>query len=713
MNKVAGKLSLKNCPLEPKMLLLTLIVGAVVWTVLDYVQTRKLQVLFDESMHRTLQQRANDDRISFDQHVAQYSKAARLIVNQKNFSDYVISHLSKPFTKLTYYSESPPWLPDASVMRYFIRIPYAILIDGKGRSREIYINAPKPIPQALLAPSDLLRELSHSESLMTNIGGDPFLLTSESLKDEQGKSIGTLLIAHMLDDDFLRASQNMETGDDIVALANMEKGTIVASSRPEIIIKGTPLESYRRDYLIIGKSFFDWGASDLLLQFSSFVPRTDAVKMTASIIHTERLQRAILGGCLILAFAAVMYLITSHIRTLTHAITDFSRNTLNLQPLEISKGDQLLLLEDQFAQFTREIINSREQLKRQAEELLREKTVYLDNILHSSTLAVIAMDIDLRIKYYNRVAAKFFGYPAEEVIGKTMRDLHFEEIIDFTCLEKAIDTVQTGNEYICTSSRKGLDGERFYESRYKGIRNKKNDLVGLVIMTADVTKRTSDENRLRNYAETQRILLQEVNHGVKNNLMVIISMLHKEEDSARHSGQASYLAFLEELQGRIDGLLTVHSLLSSVNWQPLKLNALCDQIVRGVLKSSPKEVVLSVSPSGVMVDSNQAHNLTLVLNELATNSLKYAIAGTSLPHIDINISEAEGKVCISFRDNGPGFPEAIISGSLQGAGIGFDLITGIVRKSIRGSISFWNDKGAVSEICFEKMGEEKGEEHAA
>jgi PAS domain S-box-containing protein len=701
MNKVKGRLFLKNCPLVPKMLLLTFIVGVVVWVVLDNIQTKKLQGLFDENMGRALEQRAHDDRTSFERHIAHYNRAARLIVNQKNFSDYVISHLSGPFTKLTYYSESPPWLPDASVMRYFIHIPYAVLIDGKGRVREIYVNSPKPIPRELLAPSDLLRDLSHNQSFMTNIDGDPFLLTSESLNDHDEKPLGSLLIAHMLDDDFLSASQNMGAGEDIVALADLEKGTVVASNRPEIIIKGSSLESYSKDYLIVGKSFFDWGGSDLLLQFSSLVSKEDTVKITASIIHAERLQRAILGGCLILAFSAVMYLITSHIRDLTQAITDFSRNTLGLQPLEIQKGDQLLLLEDQFAQFTREIINSREQLKRQAEELLREKTVYLDNILHSSTLAVIAMDIDLRIKYYNHVASKFFRYPAEEVIGKILRDLHFGGIIDLTCLEKAIDFAQRGNEYLCTSSIKGPDGERFYESRYNGIRDNKNELVGMVIMTADVTIRTLDENRLRKYSETQRILLQEVNHRVKNNLMIIISMLHKEEDRARHSGQAIYIPFLAELKGHIDGLLTVHSMLSSVNWQPLKLDALCDQIVKGVLKASAKEVVFSVSPSGLMVDSNQSHNLTLVLNELATNSLKYAVSGSVHPCVDIYITERDGRVCIIFRDNGPGFPETLINGNLQGTGAGFDLINGIAKKSMRGTMSFWNDNGAVSEICFE------------
>jgi PAS domain S-box-containing protein len=688
------------------MLLLTLIVGVVVWTVLDYMQTRKLRTLFDANIYSTLQQRAHDDRIRFDQHIAKYNRAARLIVQQKNFSDYVISNLSKPFTKIKYYSEIPQWLPDASVMRYFINIPYALLIDSKGRVRELYVNSPKPIPQELLAPSDLLRDLSHNESFMTKIGGDPFLITSESLNNAQGTPIGTLLIAQMLDDDFLSASQDVGTSNEIVALADPEKGTMVASNRPDILIKGTLLEAYRKDYLIIGKSFFDWGASDLLLQFSSLVSRADTVRMTASIIYAERLQRAILGGCLLLAFTAVMYLITSHITNLTHAITDFSRNTLNLQPLEIRRGDQLLLLEDQFAQFTQEIINSREQLKRQAEELLREKTVYLDNILHSSTLAVIAMDIDLRIKYYNRVAAKFFGYTVEQVIGKTAQELDFEEIIDSNCFKKAIDIVRTDNEYVCTTSKQGLDGERFYESRVNGIRNNKNELLGLVLMTTDVTKRTLDENRLREYAETQRTLLQEVNHRVKNNLMVIISMLHKEEDHARHSGQASYLPFLEELHRRIDSLLTVHSMLSSANWQPLKLDVLCEQIVKGVLKASDRDVVLSVSPSSLMINSNQSHNLALVLSELATNSLKYAVSGTSLHLIDINISEAEGKIFIIFRDNGPGFPETVISGNIQGTGIGFDLVIGIVRKNMRGTMSFWNDNGAISEICFEKMSEQ-------
>jgi len=218
----------------------------------------------------------------------------------------------------------------------------------------------------------------------------------------------------------------------------------------------------------------------------------------------------------------------------------------------------------------------------------------------------------------------------------------------------------------------------------------------------DVTAQKKTEEALRRHAETQRTLLLEVNHRVKNNLMVIISMLHMEEDRARETGQGVILPLLHDIQGRIEGLLTVHSMLSSATWKPLKLDLLCEQIARGVIKSSGKEVMLSVSPSDVLIDSDQAHNLTIVLNELATNSLKHAIPAATQPRIDIVVSEVDEMVSLIFRDNGPGFPPNIISGNYTWSGIGIKLIIGIVEKSLRGNIFFGNENGAATHIQFAK-----------
>jgi|GEM_PF-5027343 len=216
----------------------------------------------------------------------------------------------------------------------------------------------------------------------------------------------------------------------------------------------------------------------------------------------------------------------------------------------------------------------------------------------------------------------------------------------------------------------------------------------------DISERKKLESELQAFAETQAVLLREVNHRVKNNLMVVISMLHKEKDRAEEKEAIHSLPLINDLLGRIEGLSIVHSMLSSVGWQPLVLSQLCEQIIKEVFKSHKTDIELNISPSNVRVDSDQAHHLTLVINELATNSLKYALPVTSRARIAVDIKESEDEISILFSDNGPGFPEEIISGEYSGSSIGLGLINGIVKISLNGSISFRNEGGAYALMTF-------------
>ena len=78
----------------------------------------------------------------------------------------------------------------------------------------------------------------------------------------------------------------------------------------------------------------------------------------------------------------------------------------------------------------------------------------------------------------------------------------------------------------------------------------------------DITERKQVEDKLQTFADTQTVLLQEVNHRVKNNLAAIISMLHKEEDLAKSKGLTDVLPLLNDLTRRIEGLFTVHTMFS-------------------------------------------------------------------------------------------------------------------------------------------------------
>jgi two-component sensor histidine kinase len=221
-------------------------------------------------------------------------------------------------------------------------------------------------------------------------------------------------------------------------------------------------------------------------------------------------------------------------------------------------------------------------------------------------------------------------------------------------------------------------------------------------LAAEVNERSMAEAKTRAYAETQAVLLKEVNHRVKNNLVAIISMLHQEEDRARERGMPEYQNRIQEVLWRVSGLLTVHRLLSSSEWQPLQLSQLCESVIQEAIKGLPahQAVHLHVSPSDVHVDSDQAHYLAMILNELSTNTMKYALGDRQSASIAVAIEEQDGTIQLIYRDDGPGYPDPEQQGDSPGSGIGFHLIFGLVIRSMQGTIALTNDNGAVARITF-------------
>ena len=218
----------------------------------------------------------------------------------------------------------------------------------------------------------------------------------------------------------------------------------------------------------------------------------------------------------------------------------------------------------------------------------------------------------------------------------------------------------------------------------------------------EVAERIRAEAKTREYVETQAVLLREVNHRVKNNLIAIISMLHQEEDRAREKGMQEYEHRIQEVVWRVAGLLTVHRLLSSSEWKPLPLSQLCESVIQETLKglSASRSIHLSVSPSGLCVDSDQAHSLAMVLNELSTNTMKYALRGRDAASITVSIAPRDGSIQLTYQDDGPGFPEPLLRGDFSGSGIGITLIHGLVTRNLQGSITLTNDNGGVARIAF-------------
>jgi PAS domain S-box-containing protein len=204
----------------------------------------------------------------------------------------------------------------------------------------------------------------------------------------------------------------------------------------------------------------------------------------------------------------------------------------------------------------------------------------------------------------------------------------------------------------------------------------------------------------RQDAATKESLLREVNHRVKNNLAAIIGLLYTEEqaDVARNSAECRGL--VERMVNRIQGLASVHSMLSASGWAPLQLDELVYQVTSSALQMLPvtKHVDVRITPSPVRVTSKQANDLALVINELTMNTMKHALADRTEARIEVSIEYRDDWITLRFRNDGPDYPPDALE--ISENSVGLNLIRTIVRYNLRGELTVHNDQGALVIVRF-------------
>jgi len=356
--------------------------------------------------------------------------------------------------------------------------------------------------------------------------------------------------------------------------------------------------------------------------------------------------------------------------------------------------------------------------RKQAEEELKKYRKQLEELVEDRTAELKKREVkyrtlteNLNIGIYrdtvgkkgnfieiNPALIKIFGYKnRKEVFKLNVSDLYQNSEDRNIFNQKMLKTGFVKNEelnlkkkdglpLICSVSAVAIKDENGKVKYYDGIID-------------DITERKQAEEELHKYADTQKILLQEVNHRVKNNLTAILGLLNMEESKTINKDN---LIFIKELRGQINGLSTVHNLLSQSGWGPLNLNLLCIQIIKASLSCLPNSnlVVFNVSPTKISVNSNQANHLAIVINELITNSLKYGQNKKNEVRIIVDFTINKENITITYKDNGKGYPQELIDGDFNNVGVGYDLINGIVTQSLMGELQIYNDNGAVISISF-------------
>lgn len=176
----------------------------------------------------------------------------------------------------------------------------------------------------------------------------------------------------------------------------------------------------------------------------------------------------------------------------------------------------------------------------------------------------------------------------------------------------------------------------------------------------------------------KELLLKEIHHRVKNNLQVISSLLNLQADSLESDIAKDAV---KEGQNRVKSMALIHQkLYSAEDVRGVDVQDYLENLSKELFKAfgvDEDKINWKVNTNGLKLDIDTIIPLGLIINELITNSIKYAFEGNESGLLEIQMKEEGESLNVVVSDNGKGFDEKAL---LNSNAFGWKMIQSLSRK---------------------------------
>jgi len=362
-------------------------------------------------------------------------------------------------------------------------------------------------------------------------------------------------------------------------------------------------------------------------------------------------------------------------------------------------------LEERVALRTEELETANKELKNEIDErkkiqnALKESETRYKELFDSNPYPLWVYDQDtLKFLTVNDMAVKHYGYSREEFLNMSIVDIrpssdshaaaeYFKSTlpeIDFAGIWKHLKKDGTYLDVEKISHAITYDGKR-----------------ARLVLALDVTDRIKAEKELQASLNEKELMLKEIHHRVKNNLQIISSLLTLQSESLKDQTAKEYFA---DSQNRIKSMAIIHEkLYQTRDFANIDIKEYVNNLVLSLFRAyniTSSQIEVEVDITNISLDVDTAIPCGLIINELVSNSLKYAFPAKEKGKMSITLKALDDeKLQLTVSDNGPGLPQNFEPSKAKS--LGLTLVT-ILTNQLNGEIKMLNDSGTTFIITFMK-----------
>ncbi len=342
-------------------------------------------------------------------------------------------------------------------------------------------------------------------------------------------------------------------------------------------------------------------------------------------------------------------------------------------------------------------------MSKQAEEELVFKNALLSTQQETLPGAILIVNESGKILNYNRVFIEMLGIP-DDVIASRSDERALQSMIEKVAdKEVFLARISYLNDHIYDKSYDEIllkDG-RVLDRYSAPMFGEKQRYFGRFWYFRDITDRKKAEAELLKSLHEKELLLKEIHHRVKNNLQTIASLLYLQSLSC-DDGQIKIL--LNEARSRVNAMGLIHQKLyqsTDISRVPFTdyINILIESLKESYGVDATKiRFFVQVTPENLTLDIDTGIPCGLIINELVTNTLKYAFRNRPGGTITIHMSRDEQhQYVLSVSDDGGGIPAELDVSKLKS--LGMTIVSSLVRQ-LDGTMEIVREPGTTITIRF-------------